>query len=71
MFSLLALAGDIGCLSGPTLVGFISNVFDENLRAGFLTATLFPVILVVLLAFILRSNKKDDEDATKEGKNSV
>lgn len=47
MFAYLALAGDLGCSSGPTLVGIVSGAFDDNLKAGFLAAIIFPVILVI------------------------
>ena len=32
MFALLALAGDLGCSAGPSLVGFVSDAADGNLR---------------------------------------
>lgn len=46
MFALLALAGDLGCASGPALVGAVSGAFGDNLKTGFLFAILFPVLLV-------------------------
>ena len=47
MFAYLALAGDLGCSSGPTLTGFMSSFFDGNLKMGFLFAIIFPVILII------------------------
>lgn len=47
MFALLALAGDIGCGSGPTLVGFISDIYSDQLKAGLLAAIVFPILLIV------------------------
>ena len=47
MFALLALAGDLGCSSGPTLTGFISGTFDNNLRIGILVAIIFPILLLI------------------------
>ena len=47
MFAILALAGDAGCTFGPTLVGFVSGMFEENIRIGFLTAAVFPTIIIV------------------------
>ena len=32
LFALLALAGDLGCSSGPTYVGMISSRFHDNLK---------------------------------------
>lgn len=34
--------------SGPTLVGMVSGAFEDNLKAGFVAAIVFPVILIVL-----------------------
>ena len=50
MFALLALAGDLGCSSGPTLAGMVSGYFGDNLRIGILSAMVFPVLLLVSLA---------------------
>jgi fucose permease len=46
MFALLALAGDLGCSGGPTLVGMVSGRFGDNLRIGILAALVFPVLLL-------------------------
>ena len=58
MFALLALGGDIGCSGGPTLVGMVSGVFGENLKAGVLAGIIFPVLL--LMGIILCSNAKGE-----------
>lgn len=50
MFALLALGGDIGCSSGPTLVGLVSGALGDNLRAGLLAAVIFPIILLIGIA---------------------
>ncbi|MGM9550886.1 MAG: MFS transporter [Clostridia bacterium] len=47
MFAILALAGDAGCSSGPTLTGFVSSLFNDNLNIGLLAAIIFPIILVL------------------------
>ena len=47
MFALLALAGDIGCSSGPTFVGFISGALGDNLKLGVLAAIIFPTLLIL------------------------
>lgn len=46
MFAFLALAGDIGCSGGPSLVGVVSGLFSGSIRAGLLAAVVFPVILL-------------------------
>lgn len=47
LFAYLALAGDLGCSIGPTVVGFVSAVADNQLRFGILGGIIFPVGLVV------------------------
>ena len=54
MFAFLALAGDLGCSSGPTLAGFVSSHMGDNLKAGILAAIIFPVLM---LAGIFLSRK--------------
>ncbi len=44
LFALLALAGDVGCLGGPTLVGFVSGILSDNLKKGILGRGYFPCI---------------------------
>ena len=45
MFAFLALAGDLGCSSGPTLAGFVSSHMGDDLKAGILAAIIFPVLM--------------------------
>lgn len=47
MFALLALAGDLGCSLGPTLVGMVSEAFSDRLQTGILAAIIFPVLLLL------------------------
>lgn len=47
MFALFALAGDIGCASGPTIVGYVSTALDDNLKLGLLSAVIFPVFMLI------------------------
>lgn len=46
MFALLALGGDVGCSSGPTLVGFVSSNLGDNLKMGILAGIVFPLLLL-------------------------
>lgn len=55
MFALLALAGDLGCSGGPTLVGFVSSAAADNLKAGILVAIVFPVVMAVEIILQRRS----------------
>lgn len=55
LFAMLALAGDLGCSAGPTLAGFVSGKFGNNLRAGILSAIVFPVLLLFGLLFSIKN----------------
>lgn len=55
MFALLALAGDLGCSSGPSLVGLVADGFGGNLKMGILIAIVFPAGLLLCLC---RRNRK-------------
>ncbi|HIS76414.1 MAG TPA: MFS transporter [Candidatus Merdivicinus excrementipullorum] len=57
MFALLALAGDLGCATGPALVGNISDAFQSNLKIGILFAICSPILLLLGL-FLLRAFRR-------------
>ena len=46
LFALLALAGDLGCSAGPTLVGYVSSMASGDFRKGILAAVIFPALLI-------------------------
>lgn len=46
MYALMALAGDVGCSGGPTLVGLVSGAADGRLQTGLLAAIVFPVVIL-------------------------
>lgn len=46
LFAFLALAGDLGCSSGPTVVGFVASAFGDDLHNGILFGVIFPVLLL-------------------------
>lgn len=49
MFAVLALAGDLGCSGGPTLVGFVSDMAGGQLQKGILVAIIFPILLITCM----------------------
>lgn len=49
MFALFALAGDVGCSAGPTLVGFVSDALGGDLKRGILSAIVFPIVLILAI----------------------
>ena len=55
MFALLALFGDLGCTGGPTLVGFVSGIFDGELKMGLLAAVVFPMLLILAVLVCKRT----------------
>lgn len=69
MFALMALAGDLGCSGGPTLVGCISSAASDNLKAGILTAVIFPLLLIlgILLTGKSAPSYKKNEQTKKTG----
>lgn len=47
LFGLLALAGDIGCTSGPSWAGFFAERLGGQLKLGILCAIVFPIVLLL------------------------
>lgn len=58
LFALFALCGDLGCSSGPTLVGLVSDAAGD-LKAGLLAAIVFPIALI-LAVLALRRTKAEE-----------
>ena len=52
MYALMALAGDIGCSAGPSVVGFIANANDNNLKLGLIFAIVFPVGILLGITYL-------------------
>lgn len=58
MFALLALAGDLGCGFGPTVVGKVAQRFGDKLDIGLLAAIIFPIVLIIGIINIYHYNKR-------------
>ena len=58
MFALLAMAGDVGCLMGPTAAGWIAEAFGNNLRISFLVSLVFPILILLMIYLGLRRVSK-------------
>ena len=52
MFAFLAMAGDLGGSAGPAVVGFFSQLHQDDLKAGMLAGCVFPLVLVLTVAFL-------------------
>ena len=59
MFGLLALAGDFGCLVGPSVAGQLSAAFGDNLKVGFAFSIIFPLTLAVISAIMFIRKRKN------------
>ena len=51
MFALLAMAGDLGCLAGPTAVGWIAEACGNKLQIPFLLSIIFPLLILIMIFF--------------------
>ncbi len=58
LFAFLAVAGDLGCTSGPGLVGLVSGLLGDNLKGGILAAAVFPTVMVVSLLVLNRTKEQ-------------
>jgi len=63
MFAILAAGGDTGAAVGPWLLGLIADQVPADfalspLRTGMLVGTVFPILMVVILLFIRRIERK-------------
>lgn len=58
MFAFLAVAGDIGCTSGPTLIGWLTDLLGGNLKSGLLFSIVFPVIMIIAMIILKKQNRK-------------
>lgn len=57
MFSLLAMAGDLGGSIGPGIVGHITQYAENNIRIGMGCGLIFPVILLFMLFLLHQKNQ--------------
>jgi len=62
MFALMALAGDLGCSGGPTLVGMVSSALGDDLKRGILAGIVFPILLLAGLWLSKRAGKSKAKD---------
>ena len=60
LFAMLAMSGDLGGAAGPAIVGNISQAFSNNLKAGLLAGTIFPLVLIVMILLVLVITKKKE-----------
>lgn len=61
MFALLAVAGDLGCTTGPTLVGFVSDNAGGELKTGILAAVVFPACMLAACILCRLAEKRKEK----------
>lgn len=57
MFAMFALAGDVGCSSGPGLVGILSEALG-GLKTGLMFAIVFPIVLIITIYLLKKITQK-------------
>jgi len=65
MFAFLALAGDLGAMVSPAMVGGIADAVGGNLKTGLLFATVFPTIMILGLLVLVKRVRKYKETTNK------
>mgnify|MGYP001041027540 CR=1 FL=1 len=58
MYALMALAGDLGCSAGPTVVGLVADASQGRLQAGLGASVLFPAMMLTGILLISRRKTK-------------
>ena len=66
MFAFLALAGDMGCVAGPALIGLVTEASGLGMSFAFLLAVAFPTVLLLLQKFIKTEIKKSGNQRVKK-----
>ena len=59
LFALLAMAGDLGGAFGPSMVGYVTQLAGDDLRAGLQAGCIFPIGLMIGLIIMRRMTKKN------------
>ena len=58
MFAILAFFGDVGCIIGPGITGWVSDMAGGNMRSGFLVSVIYPLMMLSMLLIICRLKRK-------------
>ena len=59
MFAIMAFFGDLGCITGPAVTGWVSDIAGGNLRVGFFASALFPFLMLSALILINKLKKEN------------
>lgn len=58
MYAMFALAGDVGCSAGPSVVGFVTDAVG-SMKTGIFIAMIFPVVLFVTMLGLQKKDAKN------------
>ncbi len=58
MYAFMALAGDVGCSVGPTAVGLLASMNDNNLKIGLIVGIIFPAMILAGLWMFREKTKR-------------
>lgn len=58
MFAFFALAGDVGCSLGPTIVGNVAGAAGDSLSTGILCGIVFPILLLAGLGLFFACKRR-------------
>lgn len=67
LFALLALAGDLGCMSGPSMVGGVADQFGGSLSVGIGVGVIFPLLMFFVLLFTKSRQSEKETDRSVKG----
>ncbi|MBR6513377.1 MAG: MFS transporter [Clostridia bacterium] len=59
MFAILALFGDLGCGTGPMVVGTVASALGDNLNIGILVTAAAPLMLIGCLVIYITLKKSE------------
>ena len=62
MYALMALAGDLGCSAGPTLVGLVAGGTGNSLQMGVLSAMVFPILILFGVGLLKIERKQSGKE---------
>lgn len=57
MFAFMALAGDVGCSFGPSLVGLVADLNSADLQSGLFSSVILPVLIFFCVLTLTRKEK--------------
>lgn len=63
LFGTLAIGGDLGCLAGPAIAGFVADTFHGNISVSFAFSTIFPLTMLISLGVLYIGEKKKASSA--------